>query len=568
MKKLKGIGVSPGIVIGKARKIETDFFSLKEYKIEKSQIEEELRRFHESLKKTEEDFMKIKANMETIIGKDYSEIFSFHLALLKDKSLIEDIERFIKIEKFSAETALKRMIQKITKELSSGKKFTDRQREIFDVFERIIYNLREKYNLMDKLENGIIVAKDLSPTQTVSINKKNIYGFVTSMGTETSHTSIIAKALEIPAVVGVANAMEEIKEGDTLLIDGNEGIVIVNPTPKIVENMKKKEKELTKFKKKIYVLKNKKAVTPDGKAINIYANIEFPEEVETALKYGAEGIGLVRTEYLYLKRKDLPSEEEQFYSYKKIVERMKNRPVIIRTIDVGGDKFVSQFQGPEELNSFLGLRGIRFCLEKRDIFLTQIRAILRAGYFGDLKMMFPMITTKEEIIEAKKIIEKAKEQLREEKIKFKEDMEIGIMIEIPSAALISDELAKEVDFFSIGSNDLIQYTLAVDRVSEKLAYLYQPCHPSILKLIEITIKNAQKNNIKVSICGEMAGNPEIACLLVGMGIEDLSMAPIAIPLVKEKILKNEYSHLKEIAEEVLNYNSYEKIVKFLRKNLK
>jgi phosphotransferase system enzyme I (PtsI) len=315
-------------------------------------------------------------------------------------------------------------------------------------------------------------------------------------------------------------------------------------------------------------LKSKKTTTSDGKEIKLYANIQLPEEVETALKYGAEGIGLFRTEYLYLKRKDLPSEEEQFFSYKKIIEKFGKKEIIIRTIDVGGDKFISAFQGPKELNSFLGLRGIRFCLEKRDIFLTQIRAILRASYYGNLKIMFPMITTKEEVIETKKIIDEAKKELRKENLKFKEDIEVGIMIETPSAALVSDDLAKEVNFFSIGSNDLIQYTLAIDRVNEKLSYLYQPCHPSVLKLIKITIENAIKNNIAVGLCGEMASIPEIACLLIGFGINELSMAPVAIPSVKEKIMKNSYMKMKEIAENVMNLTKHDEIINFLKKNLK
>ena len=361
--------------------------------------------------------------------------------------------------------------------------------------------------------------------------------------------------------------MDEIRENDILLIDGTDGIIIVNPSPSEIKKIKSRERKIAQLKKKIYILRNKETVTKDGKKIGLYANIELPEELDSVIKYGAEGIGLFRTEYLYLKRKDLPTEEEQFLSYKKIADKMKDKPIIIRTIDVGGDKFISAFEGPKELNSLLGLRGIRFSLEKKDIFLTQIRAILKASYYGNFKMMFPMVTTVEEVIEAKKIVEIAKNELIKEGIKFNENIEIGIMIETPSSAIISDELAQEVDFFSIGSNDLIQYTLAIDRVSEKLSYLYKPCHPSILKLIKLTIENAKKNNIKVGICGEMASIPEIACLLIGLGIDELSMAPVAIPSVKEKIIKNYYSKIKEIAEKVINFNSHEKIMSFLKKNL-
>ncbi|MFN4227347.1 MAG: phosphoenolpyruvate--protein phosphotransferase [Candidatus Ratteibacteria bacterium] len=568
MKKIKGIPGSPGIAIGKARKLNDDFLSLKEIKkIKEEDIDEEIRRLKESINKTENEILEIINNIKKITDKEYAEIFSFHLSLLKDKNLIAKIEKIIKSEKVTAETAIKKFIDNLNKEFSESN-FKKRKKEILDIFERIVSNLSKKNNRFKNIKDGILVSNDLSPTQTVSIDTKYIKGFITSMGTETSHTAIIAKALEIPAVVGIKENIEHIKENDTLLIDGYEGIVIINPTQNEIDKIKLKEKEREKLKKKIYILKNKKTMTTDGKEIKLYANIQLPEEVETALKYGAEGIGLFRTEYLYLKRKDLPTEEEQFLSYKNIIEKFGKREIIIRTIDVGGDKFISAFEGPKELNSFLGLRGIRFCLEKRDIFLTQIRAILRASYYGDLKMMFPMITTKEEVIETKKIIEEAKKKLKKENLKFNEDIKIGIMIETPSAALVSDDLAKEVDFFSIGSNDLIQYTLAIDRVNEKLSYLYQPCHPSVLNLIKITVENAIKNNIKISLCGEMASIPEIACLLIGLGIDELSMAPVAIPSVKEKILKNSYTEIKKITDEIINFDSHEKIINFLKRHLK
>jgi phosphotransferase system enzyme I (PtsI) len=568
MKKIKGIPASPGFAIGKARKLNDDFFSFREIKkIREENVDEEIKRFHESINKTENEILEIINNIKKIADEEYAEIFSFHLSLLRDKNLIEKIEKIIKREKVSAETALKKYVDNLNKEFFSNGKKT-RKKEILDIFERIITNLKEKNDILKNLKEGILVANDLSPTQTVSIDTKYIKGFVTSMGTETSHTAIIAKALEIPAVVGIKEKIEEINENDQILIDGYDGIVIINPTQIEIEKMKIKEREIKKIRRKIYILKSKKTTTSDGKEIKLYANIQLPEEVETALKYGAEGIGLFRTEYLYLKRKDLPSEEEQFFSYKKIIEKFGKKEIIIRTIDVGGDKFISAFQGPKELNSFLGLRGIRFCLEKRDIFLTQIRAILRASYYGNLKIMFPMITTKEEVIETKKIIDEAKKELRKENLKFKEDIEVGIMIETPSAALVSDDLAKEVNFFSIGSNDLIQYTLAIDRVNEKLSYLYQPCHPSVLKLIKITIENAIKNNIAVGLCGEMASIPEIACLLIGFGINELSMAPVAIPSVKEKIMKNSYTKMKEIAENVMNLTKHDEIINFLKKNLK
>jgi len=568
MKKLKGIAASPGIGIGKAKKLIDDFFSFdKEKKIETSNIEKEINKFYEGIRITENEIINIKSNVEKIAGREYSEIFNFHLSVLKDKKLIESVEKIIRNEKVSVETALKKFINYLNSERAENMLYKNGKREIFDILGKLASNIREKYNEFKDSKNKIIVAKDLSPTQTASLNKKYISGFITSIGSATSHTAIIAKALEIPAIVGVEKALEEINEGDELLIDGYEGIVIINPISSEIEKIKNKEKKIIQTRKKIYLLRKKETLTKDNKKIELYANIEFPEEINSVLKYGADGIGLFRTEYLYLKRKDLPTEEEQFLSYKKIIEKMGDKPIIIRTIDVGGDKFISSFQGPKELNSFLGLRGIRFSLVKKDIFITQIKAILRASYFGNLKIMFPMITTKEEIIETKKIINFAKNRLKKDGIKFNENIEIGIMIETPSAALISDELTKEVDFFSIGSNDLIQYTLATDRINEKLSYLYLPCHPSVLKLIKLTIDNAKKYGIKVGICGEMASNPEIACLLIGFGIDELSMAPIAIPSVKEKIIKNYYWKMKEISEEALKLDSHETIMNLLKEKL-
>ncbi len=568
MKKLKGVAASPGIGFGKAKKLIDDYFSLyEEKKIESSNVEKEIKKFHEGIRITEDEIIRIKSNVERIAGKEYGDIFNFHLSILKDRNLIENVEKIIKNEKVSAETALKKFVSYLNSKRSENFLYKNGKKEIFDILGKLIFNISEKYVEVKDSKNKIIVAKDLSPTQTVSLNKKFVNGFITCIGSATSHTAIIAKALEIPAIVGVENAMEEINEGDELLIDGYEGIVIINPTPSEIEKIKHKEKEILQIRKKIYILRKKETVTKDYKKIELYANIEFPEEINSVIKYGANGIGLFRTEYLYLKRKDLPTEEEQFLSYKNIIEKIGNKPIIIRTIDVGGDKFLSSFQGPKELNSFLGLRGIRFSLVKKDIFITQIRAILRAAYYGNLKIMFPMITTKEEIIETKKIINLAKNQLKKEGIKFKENIEIGIMIETPSAALISDQLAKEVDFFSIGSNDLIQYTLATDRTNEKLLYLYLPCHPSVLKLIKLTIDNAKKHGIKVGICGEMASNPEIACLLIGLGIDELSMAPIAIPAVKDKIIKNYYWKMKELSEKALKLNSHEEIIKLFKENL-
>jgi len=569
MKKLKGIGVYSDIVIGKCSVWKNSFLLYPEYKISKRDIEIEINRLDEAIKKTIDEIITLKKNLDEIAGKEYADIFNFHIFLLQDKNLRNETAKIIREEKLNVESSLKKVILKLSKDFGKEENdfLKDRRRDILDVVERIVSNLGKTSIAKVFKENEIIVAHNLSPTQIVSLNRKFIKGFVTDIGSETSHIAIIARALEIPSVIGTGNATEEILTGNNLIVDGEEGVVIVNPIGSVINKYKKKKEEVKKRKRKIYSLKKLPSRTKDGKEVKLFANIEFPEEIITAEKNGYDGIGLYRTEYLYINRKTLPTEEEQFLAYKNIAEKVGEKPIIIRTIDVGGDKLVSNLSGKKELNPFLGWRGIRFCLDRKDIFETQIKAILRASIYGNIKIMFPMVATLEEVREGKKIISNAKKKLKKEKKEYK-DVNIGVMIEIPSAVFISDKLAKEVDFFSIGSNDLIQFTLAVDRLNEKITHLYQPCHPSVLKMIKIAIDNAKKNGIPTGICGEMASIPEIACLLVGMGIDDLSMAPFLIPSIKEVLINIKYETLKRISEEVFKFNSNQEVIKFLKKELK
>jgi phosphoenolpyruvate-protein phosphotransferase (PTS system enzyme I) len=571
MKKIKGIGVSSGIAIGKAWIWENLFLKYPEYSIDKNAVDAEIRRFNEALKDTELEIQKIQENFKSVVGKQYADIFSSHIAFLKDARLKDETENIIKDERINSESALNRVIQKLGREFKKKEVdfLKDRRRDLLDVIERVITNLqRPMLSKIKKFNNEIIVAKDLSPSQTVSLDKNYVIGFVTEIGSKTSHAAIIAKALEIPAVIG-ENATEKIKNGDRVIIDGDNGLIFINPEKTVIEEYRDKKEKLSKLKKRLFLIRDLPCQTSDGRRINLHANIEFPDEVETAKKYGAEGIGLYRTEYLYLNRKDLPSEEEQFLAYKNVAEKMgKNRPVIIRTIDIGGDKFTSALPASKELNPFLGWRGIRFCLERKDIFETQLRAILRAAVYGNLKVMFPMVSTVEEVIESKRILEKVRIELKKEKKEFKDKIDTGIMVEIPSTALITDRFGEISDFFSIGSNDLVQYTLAVDRGNEKIAHLYQPCHPAVLKLIKTTVENASKNKIWTGLCGEMASIPEIACLLVGIGLEELSMAPVAIPSVKGKMRGVSYSKLREIADRALLFDTNEKVYRYLLNKLK
>lgn len=571
MKYLKGIGVSSGIAIGKAWVWDNSFLKFPEYSIEKEALDAEIQRFNDALKKTEVDIKQLQKNFKNEAGTQYADIFSFHLAFLNDALLKGETERIIREERINSESALNRVIHKLGSEFKKKKAdfLKDRRRDLLDVIERLIINLQgPATSKIKKFKDEIIVAKDLSPSQTVSLDKNYVIGFITEIGSKTSHAAIIAKAMEIPAVVA-ENATSEIKDKDTLIVDGNEGLVLINPPKNTLEEYSHKKEDLLRRKKQFLLIKDLPCETMDGHRISIHANIEFPEEVETARKYGAEGIGLYRTEYLYLNRTDLPSEEEQFLAYKNVTQKMgNNKPVIIRTIDIGGDKFVSALSSTAELNPFLGWRGIRFCLERKDIFEVQLKAILRAAVYGNLKVMFPMVSTLQEVLDAKKVLQKAQTELEKEKKRFAEKIDVGIMVEVPSTALITDRFAGVADFFSIGSNDLVQYTLAVDRSNKKISYLYQPCHPSVLHLIKITIENAVKNRIWVGLCGEMASIPEIACLLVGMGMEELSMAPIAIPAVKEKIRSCNYSRLKEIAEKSLLFDTHEKVYEYLMNELK
>ncbi|RKY29612.1 MAG: phosphoenolpyruvate--protein phosphotransferase [Candidatus Omnitrophota bacterium] len=569
MKKLKGIGVYSDIAIGKCSVWKNSFLLYPEYKISKKDVNGEINRLDEAIKKTIDEITILKENLKESAGEEYADIFNFHISLLQDENLRNETAKIIKNEKLNVESSLKKIVLKIGKIFGKEENdfLKDRRRDILDVVERIVSNLRKTPVTKVFKEEEIIVAHDLSTTQIVSLNRKFVKGFITDIGSETSHIAIIARALEIPSVIGVGNATEEVQNGDNLIIDGEEGIVIVNPVGSVINKYKRKKEELKKRKRRIYFLKKLPSRTNDGRYIKFLANIEFPEEIVSAEKNGYDGIGLYRTEYLYINRKNLPTEEEQFLAYKNIAEKVGKKPIIIRTIDIGGDKLIPNISGKKELNPFLGWRGIRFCLDRKDIFKSQIKAILRASVYGNIKIMFPMIATLEEVREGKKIVNEAKENLKKEKKEYK-DVELGVMIEIPSAVFISDKLAKEVDFFSIGSNDLIQFTLAVDRLNEKITNLYQPCHPSVLKMIKITIDNAKKNGISVGICGEMASIPEIACLLVGMGIDELSMAPFLIPTIKEVIINSKYEKLKKISEEVFKFDTNDKIVEFLKKKLK
>ncbi len=572
MIKIKGIGASAGIVIGKAFFYSGEDIFVPKKKITHEDISREIYRLEEALIETRREISTLHKKITQKMGYDHAKIFEAHMLVLEDRVLIEDVINQIKNLKVNVEYAFFQSIKRYVDTLKGldDDYLKERAIDIEDVGKRVLKKLLKKdLRSLEKLkEKAIIVAHDLSPSETALLPKSNILGFVTDVGGRTSHTAIIARSLEIPAVVGTEIITQKVKGGETLIVDGSEGVVYINPTSKKIEEYQKKIIKVSRAIHAIYIPKTVKAETKDGRRVTVSANIELPEELNTLDNYGAEGIGLYRTEYMFLGRRDLPSEDEQFKAYYNVARRIKPYSVIIRTIDIGGDKFLSKPEVPKEFTPFLGWRAIRFCLANPHIFKTQLKAILRASVEGNVKIMFPMISGVEELKEAKRILEECKNELRKERKKFNENTSIGVMIEVPSAALTADILAKECDFFSIGTNDLIQYAIAVDRADEKVAYLYEPAHPGVLRLIRDVINAAHKNSIWVGMCGEMAGDPLFAVLLLGMGLDEFSMPPPAIPKVKEIIRTVTFKQASDIAQEILKFSTSREVEKFLQNRLR
>ncbi|PJI08919.1 MULTISPECIES: phosphoenolpyruvate--protein phosphotransferase [Clostridium] len=535
----KGISASKGYAIGHVFIKANNKVEIVEKKI--SDIDGEKNRLNAAIEKSRAQLTKIKAKAEKDLGADKAAVFESHMMFLDDPEFVGSAENIISDEKINAEKALENVIDNYVKVFAGieDEYMKERIADVKDVGNRIIQNLlgNDMTGLADIDKNTVVVAHDLTPSDTAQLDKNRVIAFLTNIGGRTSHSAIMARTLEIPAVVGLHDIVENVKNGDTIIVDGAEGVAIINPDEKTIKEYEAKKVEYEKQQEKLRELINVETRTRAGKRVEVCGNIGKAKDVEAVLKNGGDGVGLFRTEFLYMDRDAMPTEDEQFEAYKTVVEKMNGKTVVIRTLDIGGDKKLSYLPLPEEMNPFLGFRAIRLCLGRKDIFKVQLRALLRASVYGNLKIMFPMISSLEEFLEAKEVLKECMGELKAEGKKFNDKLETGIMVEIPAAAVNSEELAKYVDFFSIGTNDLIQYTLAADRMNEKVSYLYNPMHPAVLKLIKLTIQSAHKEGKWCGMCGEMAGDEKAIPTLVEYGLDEFSMSASSILTAKELIMK-------------------------------
>ena len=552
---ITGIPASPGIVFGKALVLKEEKIVLDTQKISEDQVEAEVARFYAGREAAVEQLNSIHQRALKSLGEEKAAIFEGHLMILEDEELEEEIIDYLRSQKVNASVAASKIIDQQVEMLSEidDEYLKERAGDIRDIGNRLIKNILGMHivDLGDITEESILVAYDLTPSETAQLNLEKVLGFITDIGGRTSHTSIMARSLELPAIVGTNNVTARVNTGDYLILDAVNNRVYVNPTQAEIDELKTLEAKLAEEKAELAKLKDLPAVTLDGHKVDVVANIGTIRDCEGAHRNGAEGVGLYRTEFLFMDRDQLPSEEEQFIAYKEVVEAMEGRLVVLRTMDIGGDKELPYLNLPKEMNPFLGWRAVRIALDRREILHAQLRAVLRASAFGKLAVMFPMIISVEEIRELKSVLETLKAELRAEGKAFDENIQVGVMVETPSAAVNAKFLAKEVDFFSIGTNDLTQYTLAVDRGNELISHLYNPMSPSVLGLIKQVIDASHAEGKWTGMCGELAGDERATLLLLGMGLDEFSMSAISVPRIKKLIRHVNYQEVKALADEAL-----------------
>jgi phosphoenolpyruvate-protein phosphotransferase (PTS system enzyme I) len=563
--RFEGAGVSAGMACGKIHVVRDDLDDVARYRIAPSQVPDEIGRFETALIQTRMQILEMQQRIAESIGAKDAAIFDAHLLVVEDRTLIDEVLRKLETDLCNVEWVFQEVATRYAETLNNidDPYLRERALDIQDVTKRVVRNLQGKApkTFLALSESHILVAHNLTPSDTASINRANVLGIATDLGSRTSHAAILARSLNIPAVVGLHDITTKLETGQHVLVDGSDGLLIVNPAPETMAHYAELESKRARVVAQLKELRTTRSTTRDGRHIVLSANIELPQDVDAVAANGAEGIGLYRTEFLYLSRTTLPTEDEQFETYRKVAERVHPDPLIIRTFDLGGDKLApGTVDITDELNPFLGWRAIRLCLEHIDLFKTQLRAILRASAVGNVKIMFPMISGLEELRSAKTVLAECNDELRRSGVPLDEKIEVGAMIEIPSAALCANVLAREVDFFSIGTNDLIQYVLAVDRVNEKIAHLYEPTHPAILRLLRMIAEAAHAHHIWVGVCGEMAGDVALVPLLLGLGMDELSAGATLVPRVKRAVQSLAIPECRELVDEALKLNTSAEIL--------